>query len=160
VRPKRIVSGGQTGVDRGGLDAAIELGIEHGGWCPRGRRAEDGAIPDRYQLNETDSADYSARTEKNVVDSDATLIITRDEPSGGTALTIECARKHGRPLLVVDVAKMEMVAAAVRVAWFVDDYGIGTLNVAGPRGSKQPELQEQTRALLCAAFIESDDRQT
>jgi hypothetical protein len=75
--PSKIISGGQTGVDRAALDAAIELGIPHGGHCPRGRRAEDGRIPDRYQLTETDSAQYRVRTERNVLDADATLILCR-----------------------------------------------------------------------------------
>ena len=99
----KIISGGQTGVDRGALDAAMELGIPHGGWCPRGRTAEDGRIPDRYQLRETDSPDYSFRTEQNVLDSDATLILYRGRIAGGTELTLRLARQHGRPHLVVDL---------------------------------------------------------
>ncbi len=158
MRPKRIVSGGQTGVDRGGLDAAIELGIEHGGWCPKGRRAEDGRIPERYALSETSSADYAVRTDKNVVDSDATLIVTRGQLTGGTALTADCARKHGRPLLVVDLATVAADQAAAMVVGFVSDYAVDTLNVAGPRGSKHPALCAQTRTLLVAAFSDSDYR--
>src|SRR5688572_12994856 len=84
---QRIVSGGQTGVDRGALDAAIALGIEHGGWCPRGRLAEDGQIPRRYQLTETKTSKYRERTERNVLDSDGTLILFRALLSGGTELT-------------------------------------------------------------------------
>src|ERR1035441_7394678 len=101
-RQMKIVSGGQTGVDRAALDFAIRHGYEHGGWCPRGRRAEDGIIPPIYRLRETDSAHYDERTEKNVVDSDATLIVARKkELFGETALTKDLAGRYGRPVLVV-----------------------------------------------------------
>lgn len=152
MRPARIVSGGQTGVDRGGLDAAIALGIDHGGWCPRGRRAEDGTIPERYQLREATSADYARRTEANVVDSDGTLIVARGPLGGGSALTADCARKHGRPLLVLDVATTEAGEAVAMIRAFVADYAIATLNVAGPRGSKAPELRQVVTDLLVDAF--------
>ena len=99
----KIISGGQTGVDRAALDAAIELGIAHGGWCPLGRLAEDGRIPDRYQLRETDSPEYAVRTERNVVESDATLILYRGRISGGTELTLRLAQRHGRPHMAVDL---------------------------------------------------------
>ena len=81
-RPLKIISGGQTGADRGGLDAAMDLGIEHGGWCPKGRRAEDGRIPDRYTLEETTSTDYTVRTEKNVEWADGTVVFTFGAPQG------------------------------------------------------------------------------
>ena len=90
-------------MDRAALDAAIALDMPHGGWCPRGRLAEDGRISDRYRLRETDSSDYAVRTERNVLDSDATLVLCRGEPRGGTLLTIRLAQRHGRPHLVVDL---------------------------------------------------------
>lgn len=152
MRPRRIVSGGQTGADRGGLDAAIALGIEHGGWCPRGRRAEDGTIPDHYRLDETTSREYAVRTERNVVDSDATLIVTRGAPTGGTALTADVARRHGRPLLVVDLADVAFDDAVELVRDFVAGHAVVTLNIAGPRASKAATLQRDTCELLCAAF--------
>ena len=96
-RPAKIISGGQTGVDRGALDAAIALGVPHGGWCPHGRLAEDGIIPARYQLRQTDSPEYHVRTEKNVQDSDATLILYRGEMKGGTKLTWQLAERHAKP---------------------------------------------------------------
>ncbi|MFQ5587063.1 MAG: putative molybdenum carrier protein, partial [Thermodesulfobacteriota bacterium] len=94
-----IVSGGQTGVDRAALDVALELGIRCGGWCPKGRLAEDGVIDSRYHLDETGSKSYSQRTEWNVRDSDGTLILTVEEPTGGTALTIRAAEELGKPCI-------------------------------------------------------------
>jgi hypothetical protein len=108
----KIVSGGQTGADRGGLDAAIQLGIPHGGWCPKGRKAEDGVIPAIYLLVETDSADYRIRTEKNVVDSDATAVFTSGELSGGSKLTADFAEMHGKPWRHIDLRATREGAAA------------------------------------------------
>ena len=100
---ERIISGGQTGVDRAALDAAIELGIPHGGWCPRGRRAENGVIPSRYQLKEIEGIDYSERTRRNIVESDATLILTSGPLQGGTLLTFNLCIKLSRPVRVVQL---------------------------------------------------------
>ena len=99
----KIVSGGQTGVDRAALDVALELGIPCGGWCPRGRRAENERIPDRYPLQETPWDGYPQRTEWNVRDSDGTLVLTHGEPDRGTALTIRLAQQKKKPCLVVDL---------------------------------------------------------
>jgi hypothetical protein len=101
---RKIISGGQTGVDRGALDAAIELGLEHGGWCPMGRIAEDGFIPTRYALRQTDTEKYAERTERNLLEADGTLILYRRELSGGTDLTRYLCQRHGRPLLLIDLA--------------------------------------------------------
>jgi hypothetical protein len=100
---RKIVSGGQSGVDRGALDAAMTIGLECGGWCPRGRRAEDGVIADIYSLQETPSTDYNQRTEWNVRDSDATLILNEGALVGGTALTLELARRLNKPCLVIQL---------------------------------------------------------
>jgi hypothetical protein len=134
---QRIVSGGQTGVDRAALDAAIRHGIEHGGWCPRGRLSEDGTVPARYALRETASWDYAERTEKNVQDSDATLILNTGKVEGGTLLTREFADEHRRPWLLVDLED-GLDAESVR-AW-IRKHGIGVLNIAGPRESKRPGI--------------------
>jgi hypothetical protein len=142
---ERIVSGGQTGVDRAALDAALGLGLPCGGWCPRGRLAEDGPIDRRYPLRETPSADYPERTERNVRDSDGTLVLTRGRPSGGTALTIALARRYRRPLLVLDLAGEPDPAVLRR--WAAAE-GISVLNVAGPRESQQPGIQDEARSLL------------
>lgn len=141
----RVVSGGQTGVDRAALDGALALGIPCGGWCPRGRRAEDGRIDMRYPLQETPSRDYAERTEWNVRDADGTLILTRGAPQGGTALTLEIARRLGRPALVLDLA-------AARNAGTVRDWlareGIRVLNVAGPRESAAPGIHAEALSLI------------
>jgi hypothetical protein len=148
---RRIVSGGQTGADRGGLDAAIELGIEHGGYCPLGRRAEDGAIPAHYQLTECASADYAARTARNVVESDGTLLVTRGVPTGGSALTADIARQRGRPLLHIDLAaSLPNPEGAVRE--FIARHRIQVLNVAGPRASGCPGIDRDVRQLLISAL--------
>ncbi|HUG91385.1 MAG TPA: putative molybdenum carrier protein [Planctomycetaceae bacterium] len=150
---EQIISGGQTGVDRAALDVALELGIPCGGWCPRGRKAEDGPIPDRYPLAETPTARYAERTERNVSESDGTLILTNGPIAGGTALTKACAERLGRPLHVVDFsANGDEVAGLIR--WLADN-SIGTLNVAGPRESQQPGVyvlaRDFLRQLLAAA---------
>lgn len=99
----KIVSGGQTGADRGALEAAIYCDLPHGGWCPKGRKAEDGIIPDKYLLQEIASADYIKRTEANVVDSDATLVFTYGHATGGSMRTLELAKAHGRPCVHVNL---------------------------------------------------------
>jgi hypothetical protein len=138
MRPARIVSGGQTGVDRAALDAALAAGVGCGGWCPAGRRAEDGAIPARYPLFETDEAAYGVRTRRNVRDSDATLIICDGEPAGGTALTLTSCREEDRPVLVIDSARENPDAALRRVEAFLARHAVRVLNVAGPRASESP----------------------
>ena len=129
----RIISGGQTGVDRAALDIAIQLDIPHGGWCPRGRRAEDGIIDGRYHLKETVSEDYAQRTEFNVRDSDGTLILNIGELSGGTLLTAQCARQLNRPLLIINLN--EPFVCAPVYTW-LNRSEIKILNIAGPRESK------------------------
>ncbi len=146
---KRIVSGGQTGVDRAALDIAIELGIAHGGWCPRGRTAEDGPIPVRYDLRETEASEYSVRTERNVIDSDGTLILYRDRLQRGTLLTNRLAQSHGKPLMRVRLDRPVQIEAIQQ--WLCDE-SIQTLNVAGPRESSQPGIGAEAIVLLRRVF--------
>ena len=142
----RIVSGGQTGVDRAALDLALELGIPCGGWCPKGRKAEDGRLPPRYPLQETPSADYPQRTEWNVRDSDGTLVLAIGTPTGGTAFTIKLAAQHRKPCLVVDLLKEGLDADKVR-DW-IKRGKIRVLNVAGPRESGSPGAYRRAKAFL------------
>ena len=155
---QKIVSGGQSGVDRGALDAAIAVGFSHGGWCPCGRLAEDGPIDRHYQLAETESAQYAVRTERNVVDSDATLILTSGPLTGGTLLTQQLAQQHDKPLLVIDLDSSLDVQAASQ---FVSDHDVCVLNVAGPRESTAPGISARAAQfvarLLAAEPLTSDD---
>lgn len=146
---EKIVSGGQSGVDRAALDAALALGIPCGGWCPKGRHAEDGIIPAHYPLTETTSKDYRVRTRRNVREADGTLILSRGPLSGGTALTRRLAKEMGKPCLVVDLAQRPRVSD-VR-AWLASN-NIRTLNVAGPRESSQPGMHALARRLLQRVF--------
>jgi hypothetical protein len=149
----KIVSGGQTGVDRAALDFAIENNIEHGGWCPLGRLAEDGTIPPCYHVSEIPNASYSERTERNVLDSDGTLIFARGLPlSEGTLFTEETAHKHGKPCLVL--YELNGVEKAVRaVQAFLKENNIQALNVAGPRESQAPGLGRFVREVLGAVLM-------
>lgn len=143
--PARLVSGGQTGVDRAALDVSLEIGIPCGGWVPAGRLAEDGPLPPRYPMVEAPSAEYAERTRLNVRDSDATLILTRGTPTGGTALTVAFARELGRPFHVADLAA-GAEPAGVR-AW-IAEAGARTLNVAGPRESTAPGIGDEAARFL------------
>jgi hypothetical protein len=144
---RKVVSGGQTGVDRAALDVALTLGLERGGWCPKGRLAEDGRIPDAYPLQETPTADYAERTELNVRDSDGTLILTIGPPLGGTAYTIQCAQQLQKPYIVIDLSQNPAVEEVKR--WLTEQH-IATLNVAGPRQSQQPQGYELAHRFLSA----------
>jgi hypothetical protein len=144
----KIVSGGQTGVDRAALDVAIKLGVPHGGWVPKGRIAEDGPLPEVYQMRETSTALYAERTEKNVVDSDGTLIISRGELTGGSEATREMATKHARPWLHINLDRTTAFRAAVTIREWLATHDIRILNIAGPRSSKEPRIYQDTLALL------------
>jgi hypothetical protein len=150
MRISKIISGGQTGADRGGLDAAIRCGLPHGGWVPKGRRAEDGRVPETYGgVRETASASYVPRTEANVIDSDATLVMACGLPVGGTMKTCSLALKHARPCIVVNLAADRKAAADQIVGWLTSiPFHEGTLNVAGSRESKVPGMQSATQSVL------------
>jgi len=144
----KIISGGQTGADRGGLDAAIELNIPHGGRCPRGRLAEDGVIPVKYRLQEMNSPDYLKRTEQNIVDSDATVVFTYGAPSGGSKRTVQFAARHKRPCLHADLTR-PADAVVEQVKTWLETLGEGiVLNVAGSRESKHAGIQDMVREIM------------
>ena len=151
----KIISGGQTGVDRAALDVAVELGIACGGWCPKGRASEDGPIPDHYPLTETPSAEPAQRTEWNVRDADATLIIAQGKLTGGTALARRLARSMKKPCLITNPA--EAISPATVRDW-LDDHQVEVLNVAGPRASTDPHIYELARQLLSNALARDDLR--
>ena len=145
---QKIISGGQTGAVRAGLDWAIVHGVPHGGWCPQGRKAEDGSIDARYQLQETPSANYVQRTEWNARDSDGIVVFSIGEVlTGGSKRTVELARKHGRPVLHLSKAG-GVSAAEAALRRFVEERGIRALNVAGPRASKEPEVAAFIRVVV------------
>lgn len=143
----KIVSGGQTGVDRAALDVALELGMECGGWCPAGRQAEDGTLDARYPLRETPSADPAQRTGWNVRDSDATLLLATGAASPGTELTREVARRLGRPVYTFHAGSSEDVGMFRR---WLQVTNVRTLNVAGPRESEAPGIYDEARRILRA----------
>ena len=134
----KIVTGGQTGVDRGALDAALKIGFACGGWCPDGRKAEDGVIPTIYPLQPLPGAGYSGRTLRNVIDSDGTAILHFGLLTGGSHLTAACCRKADKPYLLVDCDRHSREQTAALVAGFADEHSVSVLNIAGPRESQAP----------------------
>jgi len=143
------MSGGQTGVDRAALDVALALGLPCGGWCPRGRRAENGRIPDSYPLREIEETSYSARTIRNVADADGTLILAFGPLTGGTLLTKNTAQKLAKPRLVVD---LETIHDTQTTQAWLEAENIRVLNVAGPRASQQPRAYELATQFLMRLF--------
>ena len=139
---KKVISGGQTGADQAALDAAIELGIPHGGWVPLGRLTEKGRLSSRYKMQEINAIDYDQRTELNVMDSDGTLLFSYGELTGGCALTKKFARKHLKPCLHVDVSEISEYKAVEIIKSWLEVRKIETLNVAGPRASESRGIYE------------------
>lgn len=151
--PVKIISGGQTGADRAALDAALLLGLPAGGWVPKGRLAEDGAVPARYEgLVEASSESYEERTELNVRDSDATVIFTFGPPAGGSAHAEAVARSMSRPVLCVDLDRLTTGQAVMVLRQWLTRTRPLKLNVAGPRESREPRIYEATLMILREAF--------
>lgn len=144
----KIVSGGQTGVDRAALDAAMGCNIEAGGWCPDGRKSEDGRIADHYPLTELSGAGYRKRTLKNVQDSDGTLIIYFSELSGGTKLTVDFCIKEKKPYVLIDAGLLSESQSVQEIIAFITKFKIQTLNVAGPRESNVAQAYPYTKNVL------------
>jgi hypothetical protein len=148
---KKTISGGQTGADRAALDFAIEHEIPHGGWCPKGRKAEDGPLEPKYLLTETPSSSYPQRTEWNVRASNGSVIFSiASVLTGGSKKTVEFAIKHNKPWLHLHKGTASPESALLK---FIQDHEIGTLNVAGPRASKEPEVGAFVKRVLEATFF-------
>ena len=153
---RKVISGGQTGADRAGLDFAIETGLEHGGYVPRGRKAEDGRIDDRYNLFELSTSSYPARTRRNIEESDGTVIFSLNRRlSGGTKLTLDLANKLGKPVLHIYDTRKERISnpdslrlEIQALTDFLCSNKIEILNVAGPRESKEPGVYDWTLTML------------
>jgi len=144
----KIISGGQTGVGRAALDVAIEHGIPHGGWLPKGRKTEAGALPAKYLLQEMPTDSYPERTEQNVIDSDGTLIISHGNLTGGSDYTCQMAQKHNKPWIHVDASKYSVDATVEVIRAWISGNKIRVLNVAGSRESKDPKIYGTTDTLL------------
>ena len=155
IRLEKIVSGGQTGADRAALDVAIEFGIPHGGWIPRGRKTERGRLPTKYKLQELATDSYPKRTEQNVIDSDGTLIISHGELYGGSDYTRMMAAKHGKPWIHIDANKHSVEAAVEMIRAWLSGNDIEVLNVAGPRASRDPRIYATTKTILSAVLFSS-----
>jgi hypothetical protein len=145
---KKIISGGQTGADQAALDAAIRYNFPHGGWIPKGRKTEDGRLPDNYTLKEMPTASYPKRTEKNIIDSDGTVIISHGKLTGGSKLTRDLANKHKRPCLHINLNETPPFIASSKVNTWIIKHKIETLNVAGSRASKDPEIYKDTKYII------------
>ena len=145
---RQIVSGGQTGADRGAFDAALELDFPCGGWCPPGRLAADGPIPPEYPLSELASGGYRQRTIKNIESSDGTVIFCRQQPEGGSKLTLTQCQRLAKPHLVIDANTLTASEAAAKVRAFVTDHNLAVLNVAGPSEGRTPGSHAFVRAAM------------
>ena len=150
----KIISGGQTGVDRAALDVALKHGIETGGWCPTGRLDEFGRIPDCYPLKELKNGGFTERTLQNIKDSDGTVIIYHGKSSGGTDQTVRFCVEQQRPCKLIDPSNVSTEEAAQLIADFVRANKIDVLNVAGPRQSEWAKGYDHTTSIL-EAFVNS-----
>lgn len=145
----KIVSGGQTGADQGALAACLQLHFPYGGWVPKGRRTEKGKVPAKYRMRQHWSRHYPPRTEKNVIDSDGTVIFTFGQPDGGSLLTIDLAKQHHKPWLAVDLTLPHDEAVGKVVRWIkrrLPENAI--LNVAGSRRSKAPGIHRTVKRVM------------
>jgi hypothetical protein len=145
---QKIISGGQTGADRAALDFAIDNDIPYGGWLPKGRKTEDGMLPEKYHLQEMPTGDYSKRTEQNVFDSDGTVIVSHGFLTGGSALTRDFAKRHKKDWIHIDLKELSLKEAAERLSSWLTENEINVLNVAGPKAGKDPKIYEATLRLL------------
>ena len=149
---KKIISGGQTGADRAALDVAIKFNIPHGGWIPKGRIAEDGPLPDKYQLQEMATDSYPKRTEQNVIDSDGTLIISHGKLTGGSVYTRKMAKKHKKPYLHIDLRDIPDYHSVFLVRKWMYENEVEIINVGGPRASKDPLIYDAVFRIIRGVY--------
>ena len=145
---KKIISGGQTGADQAALDFAIENEIPHGGWIPKGRMTEKGPLPNKYQLQEMPTKSYPKRTEKNILDSNGTLIVSHGTISGGTALTRKLAKEHLKPWLHINLDEVSLIEAGTQLQNWVEQNNIQVMNVAGSRASNDEKIYSAVKKIL------------
>ena len=157
---KKVISGGQTGADQAALDAAIEMGVTHGGWVPLGRLTEKGRLPSRYKMQEINAIDYDQRTELNVMDSDGTLLFSQGKLTGGSALTKRLARKHLKPCLHIDTNETSEYKAVDIIKSWLDVRKIETLNVAGPRASENPDIYDTVLDIMKSVLYPPSEKVT
>lgn len=154
IKIEKIVSGGQSGADRAAFDFALENGIEIGGFVPKGRRAEDGKIPEKYtNLIETETRNYKKRTELNVLNSDATLIVSHGKLTGGSLFTKKLTEKHKKPFLHIDFAKIDISEAVKETSVWLSETKCKVLNIAGARHSTDAEIYSKTFNFLILLLI-------
>lgn len=153
MKLKKIISGGQTGADRAALDFALQNSIKIGGFVPKNRRAEDGRVPDKYSnLTETATRNYAERTELNVINSDATIIVSHGKLTGGSLITKRFAAKHKKPFLHINLSETSIETAADKARTWLKITKCKNLNIAGPRASTDAEIYEKTKSFLVALF--------
>lgn len=150
----KIISGAQTGADRAALDVAIELGMDYGGAVPRGRKAEDGPVDRKYdRLTELDTGNYSVRTERNILDANATIVFTKGHPTGGTELTVYLAGEYKKLFLVIDISEHTEEESVELIKDWLQKSKPRTPNIAGPRESKCPGMYGAVFKILSAVLI-------
>jgi len=147
IKSLRIISGGQTGVDRAALDFALENKIDCFGWCPKERKAEDGIIPTIYPLKETEASGYESRTLKNVEESQGLLVFTDGEPDNGTILAIDHAEKQNKPIYIIHLS-MNVEDQETGILDFLEDQQVTIVNIVGPRESNSPGIYRKTKSFL------------
>jgi hypothetical protein len=157
IQVEKIISGGQTGADQAGLDAAMALGIAHGGWVPKGRRTEEGPLSMLYEMWEMESEEYNKRTKRNILDSDGTFIASHGALTGGSLLTHVLAARHYRPCLHIDFAATSMHIACEDLENWLADNAIRILNVAGPRRSSDSAIYGVVKKILLAVLLPVPD---
>jgi hypothetical protein len=149
---RKIISCGHTGVESAALDIAVKLGIAHGGWTSRGKRNEGGRLPAEYDLKETSSLGFQEALEKNVLESDGTLIISRGGPTAGPTKAVQMALKYQRQFLHVDLKQYALFEAASLSSSWMSQKHIKVVFITGPLASEEPQIYRQTKKLLETAF--------